>query len=304
MKVRKCVSCGAPLGEVDPDAVSARCEFCGAVNETTVLRRGVQQVQIILQPRRRQVPPRASGIGVVVAIVVMIGVAGAAAAAVFGVWSGLRAALPGKLPRLPGEKVWTPANLADLPARGRLPLEISPPPGGYAKLDPVAAIPWAAKAAQGWAPDARLVRIDVTRMLPDGIVDTAGDAEAEVVYRFISPARAAQYWKEADQRTNVTAHSEMWVIAKAGEAFVQALTSTPSREAAPPAPDALPLPNMMQKVRGKLPAVPFFRGYMIHSAGEGWVWYLSTLSGRESIPRIRAADGRQWPYTGAAAVAA
>jgi hypothetical protein len=35
---------------------------------------------------------------------------------------------------------------------------------------------------------------------------------------------------------------------------------------------------------------------MIHSAGEGWVWYLSTLSGRDSIPRVRAKDGRVWPY--------
>src|SRR5262249_28907215 len=196
-------------------------------------------------------PPRASGIGVFVAIVVMVSITGAAAAAVFGVWSGLRAALPGKLPRLPGEKIWTTANLADLPARGRLPLEISPPPGGYAKLDAVAAIPWALKAAQGWAPDARLMRIDLTRGSPDGIVNTAGDAEAEVTYRFLSPARAAQYWKEADERTNVTARSEMWVIARAGEAFVQALTSTPSREAAPPPPDVLPMPTMMQKVRGR-----------------------------------------------------
>jgi hypothetical protein len=61
------------------------------------------------------------------------------------------------------------------------------------------------------------------------------------------------------------------------------------------------MPAMMQKVAGKLPARPYFRGYMVHSPGEGWVWYLSTLSGRESIARIRAADGRQWPYTGAAA---
>ena len=58
----------------------------------------------------------------------------------------------------------------------------------------------------------------------------------------------------------------------------------------------------MEKARGKLPPRPLFRGYMTHLPGEGWVRYLSTLSGRDSIPRIRAADGRQWPYTGAAAV--
>ena len=31
------------------------------------------------------------------------------------------------------------------------------------------------------------------------------------------------------------------------------------------------------------------------SGGEGWVSYLSTLSGRENLPRIRAADGRAGP---------
>src|SRR5690349_16157212 len=138
MKVRKCVSCGAPMGEVDPDAVSVRCEFCGSLNETTVLRRGVQQVQIILHHNRGQAVPRASGLGVTLAMIVLVGILGSAAAVVFGVWSGMRAAFPGHLPRLPGEKVWTPAALADLPARGRLPLEVSAPPGGYARLDPVA----------------------------------------------------------------------------------------------------------------------------------------------------------------------
>jgi len=37
-------------------------------------------------------------------------------------------------------------------------------------------------------------------------------------------------------------------------------------------------------------AFPTASPLMIHLSDEGWVWYLSTL-GRESEPRVRAADG-------------
>ena len=44
MRVRKCASCAAPIGAIPEDAASVTCEFCGAVNEPTVLHRGVHQV--------------------------------------------------------------------------------------------------------------------------------------------------------------------------------------------------------------------------------------------------------------------
>jgi hypothetical protein len=40
---------------------------------------------------------------------------------------------------------------------------------------------------------------------------------------------------------------------------------------------------------------PFLKGYLIHLDDEGWVWYFSPLSG-ESLPRVRASDGKPWPY--------
>jgi hypothetical protein len=58
--------------------------------------------------------------------------------------------------------------------------------------------------------------------------------------------------------------------------------------------------ELLERSRSRLPPRPYYKGYMVFSGGEGWVWYLSTLSGRESIPRIRASDGRMWPYTVAA----
>jgi hypothetical protein len=120
-----------------------------------------------------------------------------------------------------------------------------------------------------------------------------------VRYRFVSPARIEQYWKEADVRTDVRAQVEMWVIARGGGALVQALTAPPSRGATvSPAPSVLRMADLLERSRSRLPPRPYYKGYMIFTGAEGWVWYLSTLSGRESIPRIRAVDGRMWPYTG------
>ena len=51
MKVLKCAGCGAPFDEVPEDAI-VECQFCGAVNQPTILRRpqapDVQAVQIFV----------------------------------------------------------------------------------------------------------------------------------------------------------------------------------------------------------------------------------------------------------------
>ena len=70
----------------------------------------------------------------------------------------------------------------------------------------------------------------------------------------------------------------------------------PSTALVPAAPDALPLAQILARSRRKLPPRPFYKGYMIYSKGDGWVWYLSTLSGRDAVPRVRARDGRPWPW--------
>ena len=297
MKVRKCASCAAPLGALDWDAASIACEFCGAVNEPTVLQRGVHQVQIVLDASSvgRSVR-RASSVGffgaVFTTLLVLLGVGGAA----LGVWVALHRAFPQQIPGLPARPALTVANLAGLIAGGRQKVEVAPPAGGYAALDPVTALPWASEIARRWAADARLERIDAARIGPRGLVDAARDPEAEVVYRFVSPSRVEAYFKEADVRSGVRAQSEMWVVVARGGAFVQALSSPPSSQRTlPPAPKVLSLADTLARARSRIPDRPFYKGYLIHST-EGWVWYLSTLSGRESLPRIRAADGRAWPY--------
>jgi hypothetical protein len=41
---------------------------------------------------------------------------------------------------------------------------------------------------------------------------------------------------------------------------------------------------------------PFYSGYLIYLEREGWVWYLQSLSQRETLPRVRARDGAVYPY--------
>lgn len=183
------------------------------------------------------------------------------------------------------------------PAKGWQVLDCAPPPGGAARLDAVAAIPWALALATAWRPDARLERVDVDRLRPDGLVDAQGDPGASVMFRFLSPALLEEQRRQADLgRSDVKAG--LFVEVKGGEARGLPTTAHTRGEGLPPAPASLPLAQVLQGLEraGKLPAKPYYRGYLIHIPDEGWVWYLNTLGGRESIPRTRAADGRPWPF--------
>lgn len=313
MKTVKCASCGAPFEELPGDE-PLRCEFCGAINERTIIRpavprtvpppprppafpRDLQDVHVIVHPSER----RGSGVGRALGCFMLMFVLSFGGAMWFFVTPGrhLVPALPGALPSLP-KMPFARRSLADLRElhdRGRLGLDAPPPAGGYARFDAVAELPWALKIAQAWQADARLERIDVSRVTPAGLVDVAGDPDAEVMYRFVSPSRVAQYWREADVNQKAESDYEFWVIAKGGGAFVQLLRSRPSSgdKVAPP-PQVLTLAATFERARPRFPARPFYRGYMIYADRDGWVWYLSTLSGRESVPRVRGRDGRTWPW--------
>ena len=304
MKVLKCASCGAPFEEV-PEDTAVECTFCGAINEPTIMQRPapvqeVQAVQIVIgdvAPVARTVAKTgaaASCVGLVFTLAIIGVTAG-------GVWYGLRKAVPTKVPplpmNLPFARKTTLASLGNYHDRGRTTIDVPAPNGGFARIDPVVQLPWATTIAQAWMQDARINRIDADRIRPDGTVDAAGDADAEVLYRFVSPSRIQAYWLDADTKGRVESEYEFWVIAKGGQPLVQLLRSRPSTsDVAPPAPEVLPLTSIFERSKRKLPARPLYRGYMIYSKGDGWVWYLSTLSGRDPIPRIRARDGRSSPW--------
>jgi hypothetical protein len=183
-------------------------------------------------------------------------------------------------------------------APGEHPLEISPPPSGYASLDAVTALPWAQTIAEAWVKDARLNRVDVVRVRADGLIDVAADQEAEVTYRFVSPDRIKELRRRADRSANANAQTELWVRLNGGAASVVAPTTPAALLAfreheglAPEPPQALPLETMFAKLTRPPFKAPFYRGYLLYTEGEGWVWYISTLSG-DALPHVRSTDGR------------
>ena len=182
-------------------------------------------------------------------------------------------------------------------------LDAAPPPSGYASFDAVAALPWAVTIAQAWVNDARLDRIDVVRVQPDGLVNVADDREAEVTYRFVSPDRVKELRRRADLSANANVQTEFWVRVKDGQASViapgtpAALLAFRDHESLPAEhPNALPLAATFAKLAARPQfKAPFYKGYLLHLEDEGWVWYFSTLSG-ESLPRVRSADAKTYPY--------
>jgi hypothetical protein len=182
-------------------------------------------------------------------------------------------------------------------------LETPPPPSGYASFDAVIAMPWAQAIAQAWVGDARLDRVDVAGVRPDGLIDVAKDQDAEVTYRFVSPDRIKELRRRADLSANANVPTEFWIRVKSGEASVVA-PATPAallafrdhEGLAPEPPRALPLAAMFTKLTTRSPfKAPFYRGYLMYTEGEGWVWYFSTMAG-ETLPRVRSTDGKVFPY--------
>jgi hypothetical protein len=218
-------------------------------------------------------------------------------------WKATHAALSSAGNVSPGrgaQSAATPATLRTL-APGHHDIDAAAPAGGYGALDPVAAVPWALALAQAWAEDARLWRIDVSRLRPDGTVNVQDDGEARVRYRFVSPARVEALRQQAQLSPRAESPVGLWVsVEGSGRPRVyidQGRAATLRDEPAPPHPTVMHLSALLARpaVRAVLAPVPFYDGYMIHLEREGWVWYLSTLA-NESMPRVRAVDGVPWPY--------
>jgi hypothetical protein len=203
------------------------------------------------------------------------------------------------MPATNGRSARTTADLEDLPF-GHHPIDVAPPPGGYASVDPMALLPWALAIAQAWEDDARLMRIDVERLHPDGTINVKDDADATLRYRFLSPRRANALREQARLRADAQASTGFWVTVKAGQPQVFAdlnRAASVRDERVPPYPTAMAVPQMFQhpSVRRLAADLPYLNGYLISLEREGWVWYFSSLAG-ESRPRVRARDGAVWPY--------
>jgi hypothetical protein len=279
-----------------------RCPFCGLGHEAGAAAAPAAQTYRI---DLRQTPSAGRAVRWIVAIVVLVTLAGLVPAIVglYLGWRAVESALPAtqvtpeSRPSSPAAR--TLQQLKSLPA-GYHALDVAAPAGGYGALDATAALPWALTVAQAWQDDVRIARIDVERMRPDGTVNVQDDSQAMVMYRFESPSRIAALREQARLSSNTEAPVGVWVRVKQGrpEVYSHASRAAQSRgDGSAPHPAALRLGELVARpgVRRALGDAPFFKAYMIHNAGEGWVWYFSTLDG-QSVPRVRAADGAVWPY--------
>jgi hypothetical protein len=311
MRARRCGGCGAPLPDSE-EGERITCQFCGMVHDPTSS--AIRQI-VVGRPVLR---PGANPAVAIISVVFLIAVL-APLAFVFMQWRAA-SAVTSTVIRPPGPYVprpstrtpftpptavkRTPRDLHDL-SRGHHELDVAPPPGGYGALDAVTALPWALAIAQAWTPDARLERIDVERLRPDGTVNAADDAESRVQYRFQSPSRNEELMRRAELTANAEVNTGLWVRLSDGkpQVYVNYTTAPFVRMTArvkgplPAHPASLPLTTLLTRpgAQRALKPVPFYSGYMIHVEGEGWVWYFSSLA-NETFPRLRARDGASYPY--------
>jgi hypothetical protein len=320
MKSIQCPSCGAPI-RFEDDAVVTECGHCGSsIAPTQYLSggaigggRGRHRVDVDLTGLRKTLSP-GRALGCFAAVMALIfGIGGLVFWRGFTMQKSVRSSIekategfvrPG-LGRA-GEGPIPVARLAEPAFAGRHPLAAAPPPGGLGAIDPVAGLPWALALAQVWHSDVKLERIDVERLRPDGTVNVQDDPAAGVTYRFVSPSRFQALRERANLEADPKGDHEFWIQLEKGGIAAYELSShaafATDDEAAEIAaltwPKSLALARILENAAGRpgFPEVPFYKGYLIRLEREGWCWYLSTLSGSPSIPRVRASDGRVWPY--------
>jgi hypothetical protein len=303
---RLCASCGSPLPEVPPGVRQAKCRFCGVVNDIAAA--GAAPITIAIDPAdATRVVRRAGGVA---AMVVFVPVAVALVAAGFGIYMAVRTVSPATksatvstasstAPEAKRRSI-APADLATTGNSGWQALDVSPPSSGWATFEPVGDLNWAMAIAKAWRPDARLTRIDVSRLTPQGTVNLAGSADDSAGYRFESPSQREE-WIRSARQGEAKPEAGFELMLKASQQAITGLVTKgkPSgRDVPPPPADILPLGQLMSASRRK-PAFAqpsFFDGYMIYNEREGWVWYLTGRGFDESLPRLRARDGAPYPY--------
>jgi hypothetical protein len=294
---RRCQGCGATLGEPAAGSTVATCRFCGLAHDTATAIPAFPDAKIVVQYGR---PNRTANRAIVAVVLVVVAIIAASALvpALFGLWMARTAVehVTGMVER-PSERAkrTTPADLARLTrAGGWKVLATDPPAGGYTDFDPVASLPWAMAIGKAWASDAVLTRIDVGRVSATGVVDLGGEQTSG--YRFASPGRHQQWINETDAGGKPLTATGLLLQIKGTD--VSALPYEERFEPGIPAPVSLPLPELLERARRnrEFADKPYYSGYLIHLPREGWVWYFSGFSGSGSFPRVRARDGKTYPY--------
>lgn len=292
---RRCSGCGASLGEPADDDLTIVCTFCGLRHDLNAVAGAAAPVVIQLGPSARRAGGAVIGsILAIVAAVVGLGLflAYRTARQVTSTVQDATAAVRARTAE--SRRPIGLADLATLTDAGWKALDAPPPPGGFTAFEPVAALPWAMTIGRAWAADAALTRIDVGRVSATGVVDLTGESTSG--YRFVSAARATRWKQETDAGSRSTTATGLLLQLQGATARV--LVQNHDRDE-PKTPEAasLSLAELLERARAGrgFSDRPFYSGYLIHLPREGWVWYFQAPSG-DSFPRVRARDGRVYPY--------
>lgn len=295
---RRCQGCAATLGEPAAGSTVVTCRFCGLAHDAEVAFAAVPAGAIAVETSERARRANRIIIGVV-----LVAVAASVAIGLVPLFLGAHIGRPPIVgssndvaARInQGRQPIPPADLASVPQGGGWKVLSAPPPhGGFTDFDPVASLPWAMAIGRAWASDAVLTRIDVGRVSATGVVDLGGEAGSG--YRFVSPGRHQRWINETDTGGRSTTATALMIEIKGTQ--VRALPTDDRTQESPPAPASLPLAAILERAqRGQgFEDKPYYAGYLIHLPREGWVWYFRAASGATGYPRVRASDGRVYPY--------
>jgi len=295
---RRCQGCGATLGEPAAGATVVTCQFCGLAHDATAAAPAFTSGPVVVQYAPRSRAANRILVAVVLLAVAVI-TAGALVPAVLGLWVaksaiGLSSSNVTARPN-DGKAPIAPPELASTPQGGGWKVLATPPPeGGFTDFDPVASLPWAMAIGRAWASDAVLTRIDVGRVSATGVVDLGGEAGSG--YRFVSPGRHERWANETEAGAKSLTATGLMLEIKGTQ--VRALPHEERAAASVPAPESLPLAEILERARGGrgFEDKPYYAGYLIHLPREGWVWYFRAVAGSTGYPRVRARDGRTYPY--------
>lgn len=301
---RRCAGCGGPLPQTPPSQRQIACPFCGIVNDLT---HAPEPQQVTINVDVGDVGKVAASIGRKIKLAVIIGVFIAAGVVAWGLLQAVKPARQAIATFTEEAKKIDernrpiePVELAKVSERGGWrEIKAPAPASAWNAFDPVANISWATAIARAWQPDARLERIDVSRASLAGTLDLEGEGENLAGYRFLSPAKIDEWARIADREANAgVPYGMMLNIAKRKVIALVHHGRPPSRDLPPEALETRPLGELIATAirGGKFAEFPFYNGYVIHLEREGWVWYLQSLSRRDSLPRVRARDGATYPY--------
>jgi hypothetical protein len=299
---RRCAACGGPLPEVPRGERQQTCPFCGIVNDLTHAATQPLKIELNVDDVRKA----ALHVGRKVKLAMLLGVGIAALVVAIGILQAVRPVRDALREVTEQSKAMqerlrpiAPAELATVGESGWKEVHVPAPPSGWTTFDPIADIEWAMAIARAWQPDARLTRIDVTRVASTGTLNLTADLEEVAGYRFVSPGQLAEWERIADRQVDARVPYELMMNVARQKVVAHVVRGRPpARRVPPPPPDTQRLSEVISRAisSGRFAELPFYNGYLTHLDREGWVWYLQSLSRRESLPRVRARDGAVYPY--------